>query len=240
MRAFGGKKASSEMSLLLSYPFLPIEIVLGKWLCGLVILSQMLVLTFPLVVTIGVLGDPDWGTVISGYVGAILALALMYAVAILASAVSADEVSSFLLGSCVLFALIFLDVDALQIAALPNLIEQISRFTFIASPAHWFDEFTVGKISLSGMFYFLTLTSICIGLASYQIDGYRKTSFVLSYFPVLSVISLFFCAGLVGVTANIINNFGMKLDFTHAKEYTFSSKTLELAEKSLDLSLIHI
>ena len=39
------------------------------------------------------LGDPDWGTVISGYVGAILALALMYAVAILASAVSADEVS---------------------------------------------------------------------------------------------------------------------------------------------------
>ena len=93
MRAFGGNKASSEMSLLLSYPFLPIEIVLGKWLCGVVILSQMLVLTFPLAVTIGVLGDPDWGTVISGYVGAILALALMYAVAILASAVSADEVS---------------------------------------------------------------------------------------------------------------------------------------------------
>ena len=240
MRAFGGKKASSEMSLLLSYPFLPIEIVLGKWLCGLVILSQMLVLTFPLVVTIGVLGDPDWGTVISGYVGAILALALMYAVAILASAVSADEVSSFLLGSCALFALIFLDVDALQIAALPNLIEQISRFTFIASPAHWFDEFTAGKISLSGMFYFLILTSICIGLASYQIDGYRKTSFVLSYFPVLSVISLFFCAGLVGVTANIINNFGMKLDFTHAKEYTFSSKTLELAEKSLDGTKIEL
>ena len=98
MRAFGTKKASSEMSLLLSYPFLPIEIVVGKWLCGLIILSQMLLLTFPLVVTLGVLGEPDWGTVISGYVGAILALALMYAVAILASAVSKEEVSSFLLG----------------------------------------------------------------------------------------------------------------------------------------------
>ena len=154
MRAFGTKKASSEMSLLLSYPFLPIEIVLGKWFCGLIILSQMLLLTFPLVVTLGVLGEPDWGTVISGYVGAILALALMYAVAILASAVSKEEVSSFLLGSCALFALIFLDVDALQIAALPNFVEQISRFTFVASPAHWFDEFAAGKVSLSGIFIF--------------------------------------------------------------------------------------
>ena len=90
MRAFGGKKASSELRLLRSYPFLPIEIVLGKWLCGLVILGQMLVLTFPLVVTIGVLGDPDWGTVISGYVGAILALALMYA-CLLYTSDAADE-----------------------------------------------------------------------------------------------------------------------------------------------------
>ena len=143
----------------------------------------MLLLTFPLVVTLGVLGEPDWGTVISGYIGATLALALMYAVAILASAVSKEEVSSFLLGSCALFALIFLDVDALQIAALPNFVEQISRFTFIASPAHWFDEFAAGKVGLAGTFYFLTITAICIWLASYQIDGYRKTSLLLSYFP---------------------------------------------------------
>ena len=234
MRAFGNKKASSEMSLLLSYPFLPIEIVLGKWLCGVVILIQMLLLTFPLVLTIGVLGKPDWGIVISGYIGATLALALMYAVAILASAVSKEEVGAFLLGSCALFILIFLDVDALQIAALPNFFEYISRFTFVASPAHWFDEFAAGKVGLAGTFYFLTITAICIWLASYQIDGYRKTSLLLSYFPFVSVTGLFICAGLIGVTANSINSFDLKLDLTEAKEYTFSSKTLELAEKSPD------
>ncbi len=232
MRAFGNKKASSEMNLLLSYPFLPIEIVLGKWLCGVVILTQMLLLTFPLVLTLGVLGEPDWGTVISGYIGATLALALMYAVAILASAVSKDEVSSFLLGSCALFTLIFLDVDALQVAALPNFLEHTSRFTFIASPAHWFDEFAAGKVGLSGTFYFITLTFICIWLSSYQIDGYRKTSFLLSYFPSVSVACLFISAGLIGVTANSINTFDLKLDLTDAKEHTFSPKTLELAEKS--------
>ena len=45
-------------------------------------------------------------------------------------------VSSFLLGSCLLFGLIFLDVDALG-AALPDFFEQINRHTFVASPAHW-------------------------------------------------------------------------------------------------------
>ena len=85
MRAFGSKKASSDMNLLLSYPFLPIEIIVGKWLSGLIILSQVLFLTFPMTLTISLLGDPDWGTVVSGYVGAVLVLALMYSVAILAS-----------------------------------------------------------------------------------------------------------------------------------------------------------
>ena len=232
MRAFGSKKGSNEMSLLLSYPFLPIEIVLGKWLCGLVILGQMLLLTFPLVVTLGVLGEPDWGIVMSGYIGATLMLALMYAVAILASAVSKDDVSSFLLGSCALFALVFLDVDVLQISGLPGFFEKISRFTFVASPAHWFDEFAVGKVSVSGFFYFLALTAICIWLASYQIDGYRKTSFLLSYFPVISVACIFIFASLIGVIATSINSFDLKLDLTEAKEYTFSSQTLELAKES--------
>ncbi len=240
MRAFGAKKASSEMSLLLSYPFLPIEIVLAKWLCGLIILTQMLFLTFPLVATLAVLGEPDWGTVISGYVGAILALAFMYAVAILASVVSKEEVSSFLLGSCALFTLIFLDVDAFQIAALPNFIEKISRFTFVASPAHWFDEFAVGKVSLSGTFYFLTLISVCIWLASYQLEGFRKTSLLLKYFPFISICCLFISAGSIGVVANFINHFDLKLDLTDAKEYTFSPKTLELAGKSSDGTKIRL
>ena len=234
MKAFGNKKASSEMSLLLSYPFLPIEIALGKWLCGVVILIQMLFLTFPLILTIGVLGEPDWGTVISGYIGATLALALMYAVAILASAVSTEEVGAFLLGSCVLFTLIFLDIDALQISVLPPVFEHLSRFTFVASPAHWFDEFAAGKVSLAGTFYFLILTSICIWFASYQIEGYRKTSFVLKYFPVISITGLFIFAGLIGVVANLINSFDLKLDLTDTKEFTFSPKTLEIAEKSPD------
>ena len=135
----------------------------------------MLVLTFPLVVTIGVLGDPDWGTVISGYVGAILALALMYAVAILASAVSTDEVSSFLLGSCALFALIFLDVDALQIAALPNLIEQISLLLLLL--ARPIGLMSLLRVRLAYPECFFSHTNVYLHWArKLSTDGYRKAS----------------------------------------------------------------
>jgi ABC-2 type transport system permease protein len=234
MRAFGSRKASNEMNLLLSYPFLPIEIVLGKWLGGLCILCQVLFLTFPMVITIGVLGKPDWGVVISGYIGGFFVLGLMYAVAILASAIAKDEVSSFLLGSCLLFALIFLDVDALKISALPDFFEQITRHTFVASPAHWFAEFTSGKVGLFAALYFMILTAICLWLSSYQIDGYRRTSYVLMLSPSLSAAGIFVFAGLIGIVLHSTSTFDLKLDLTDAKEHTLSAKTLQLAKKSSD------
>jgi hypothetical protein len=78
----------------------------------------------------------------------------MYAVAILASAISKEEVSAFLLGLFSLFVLVFLDIGALQITALPDVVAQITRYTFLASPVHWLDEFAVGKLSLSATFLF--------------------------------------------------------------------------------------
>ena len=240
MRAFGSKKASSDMNLLLSYPFLPIEIIVGKWLSGLIILSQMLLLTFPMTLTISLLGDPDWGTVASGYIGAVLVLALMYAVALLASAVSKEEVSAFLIGLFSLFVLVFLDIGALQITALPDVVEQMSRYTFLASPVHWLDEFTVGKINLSAIFYFVTLTAVCIFLACFQLDGYRQTSKLLSFYSVGSIAGLFICAGLVGVIANSLNSFSLQLDLTDTKEYTLSPKTRELARQSQPGSTVEL
>lgn len=232
MRAFGSKKVASDMNLLLSYPFSPMEIVLGKWLSGLIVLGLMLAFTFPLVITIGFLGDPDWGTVLSGYIGSFFTLALMYAVAILSSAISKDEVSSFLLGSCSLFVLVFLDFNALQFTSLPEFLEQISRYTFLASPVHWLDECATGKLSLSSLFYFIGLTSLCICLACLQLNGYRQTTKLTSFYPIGGVIGLFVCAGLTGLIANSLDNFGLKLDLTDTQEYTFSPKTLELAHNS--------
>ena len=232
MRAFGSRKASSDMNLLLSYPFLPVEIILGKWLSGLIILSQVLILTFPMALTIGLLGDPDWGTLIAGYIGAVFAFALMYAVAILASAISKEEVSAFLLGLFSLFVLVFLDNGALQITTLPDVVAQITRYTFLASPVHWLDEFAVGKLSLSAVFYFFALTAVCIFLACSQLNGYRQTPKLSSFYPIGSIVGLFVCAGLVGVIANSLNIYSLQLDLTDTKEYTFSPKTQELAGQS--------
>ena len=182
--------------------------------------------------TIGLLGDPDWGTLIAGYIGAVFAFALMYAVAILASAIYKEEVSAFLLGLFSLFVLVFLYNGALQITALPDVIAQITRYTFLASPVHWLDEFAVGKLSLSAVFYFVALTAVCIFLACSQLNGYRQNPKLSSFYPIGSIAGLFVCAVLVVVVANSLNIYSLQLDLTDTKEYTFSPKTQELAGQS--------
>ena len=56
-----------------------------------------LILTFPFLITVMSIGTPDLGILASGYLGALLALSLLYSVALLAAVICKEEVSSFYL-----------------------------------------------------------------------------------------------------------------------------------------------
>ncbi len=78
MRAFDNQVQSGSIDLTLSFPLPGYAIVLGKWLSGVVVLALSLVLTFPFLITLGMLGDPDWGIAATGYAGALITLALFH------------------------------------------------------------------------------------------------------------------------------------------------------------------
>ena len=231
MRSFQDKNLG-DIGLILSYPIPAYSTIVGKWLAGIMLIVCALVLTFPFLITVTSIGTPDFGVLASGYLGAFLNLSLLYSVALLASAICKEEVSSFLLGSSLIFVLLFTDVNALQTSLVPGWFKHVSHYLFVMSPKHWMDELSTGQISLSAVLYFILLTSLVLSLACQQMRGYYSSPKHPFVPPILGVVGLLLSAALVGGAARGIENLDLKVDVTEHKEYTFRQGTLEIAKNS--------
>ena len=72
MRLWAEERRLGTIELLLSLPITQAQAVVGKFLAAWAFCAIALVLTFPFVITVNILGNPDNGVIASGYVGALL------------------------------------------------------------------------------------------------------------------------------------------------------------------------
>jgi ABC-2 type transport system permease protein len=77
--------------------------VVGKFLAAWAFCAIALVLTFPFVITVNILGNPDNGVIASGYVGALLIAGAFLSVGSAMSAATKNQVIAFVLGVAVCF-----------------------------------------------------------------------------------------------------------------------------------------
>ncbi|MEM7054447.1 MAG: ABC-2 transporter permease, partial [Pseudomonadota bacterium] len=69
MRLWAEERKSGTIELLLTLPVTTRAAVLAKFLAAWLFIGIALVLTFPLWITVNLLGDPDNGTILAGYLG---------------------------------------------------------------------------------------------------------------------------------------------------------------------------
>ena len=69
MRLWAEERRSGTMELLLTFPVTAWQAILGKFLASWVFIAIALALTFPVWLTVNLLGDPDNGVILAGYVG---------------------------------------------------------------------------------------------------------------------------------------------------------------------------
>src|SRR5947208_8776083 len=72
MRLWSEERRLGTLELLLTMPITTSEAIVGKFLASWLFLALALVLTFPVVITVNWLGDPDNGVILAGYVGSLL------------------------------------------------------------------------------------------------------------------------------------------------------------------------
>lgn len=107
MRLWAEERKVGSIELLFTLPITITQAVLGKFFAAWLFLAIALALTFPMVITVSYLGDPDVGLIITGYIGSLLMAGGFLAIGCFFSAVSKNQVISFVLSVVACAVLVF-------------------------------------------------------------------------------------------------------------------------------------
>jgi ABC-2 type transport system permease protein len=103
MRLWAEERRSGSIEFLLTLPIRPASAVLGKFLAAWAFCALALALTFPMWITINLLGEPDNGAALAGYLGCLLVAGAYLAMGATASAATRNQVIAFVLGVALCF-----------------------------------------------------------------------------------------------------------------------------------------
>ncbi|HEX3729356.1 MAG TPA: ABC transporter permease [Opitutaceae bacterium] len=164
MRLWSEEKRSGTVELLFTLPITTLDGVLGKFLAGWAFLTLAILLSFPMALTVAYLGSPDWGVVAATYAGAILMAGGYLGVCSLTSALTKNQVISFVISVLVCAALLFLGLSSFTNfleGFLPvPVADAISNFSFMTH----FDAFRKGIVDLKDVVFFLSLIGFTLFL----------------------------------------------------------------------------
>jgi ABC-2 type transport system permease protein len=164
MRLWSEEKRSGTVELLFTLPVTTLQAVLGKFFAGWAFLGVAVLLSFPMALTIAYLGDPDWGVILTTYLGAILMAGAYLGVCALMSALTKNQVISFVLslGACamVLFLGLSSFTDTLEGWFPVAMADALANFSFITH----FDAFTKGIVDPKDVVFFLSLIGFTLFL----------------------------------------------------------------------------
>ncbi len=155
MRLWAEERKSGTLELLLTLPIRLRDAVLGKFLAGWLFAGLALLLTFPLVITVNWLGEPDNGVILAAYVGSWLMAGAYLAIGSCFSAATANQVIAFIVTVVVCFLLVIagfpLVLAAFKGWAPGMVVEAVSNLSFITH----YDAISKGVLDFCDLFYFL-------------------------------------------------------------------------------------
>ena len=157
MRLWAEERKTGSIELLFTLPITVMQAVLGKFFAAWVFLLIALALTFPMVITVFYLGRPDLGLIITGYLGSILMAGGFLAVGCFFSALSKNQVISFVLSVVACAVLVFAGVPTtmnyLSTFLPAGLVTAVGNMSF---ETH-FESIQKGVLELRDVSYFLFL-----------------------------------------------------------------------------------
>ena len=162
MRLWSEERRQGTMELLLTMPVAPWHTILGKFLASWAFLALALLLTFPIILTTSYLGEPDYGPIACGYIGSIFLAGGYLAVSSMTSALTRNQVISFILSVVICLFLVLAGyppvTDMLVNWAPGWLVDTVTSFSVMT---HFF-SFQRGVLDARDIVFFLSLIGFCL------------------------------------------------------------------------------
>jgi len=169
MRLIAEERKLGTWELLLTVPVRDTEIIVGKFLGSLAVLTGMLLLTLYYPILLMVFGDPDLGPIFTSYLGLFLLGCASLAVGIFASSLSSNQIVSAVVAGGILFGLWILGIAGdFAPGAWGELLSYMSL-------SRHFPDFVRGIVDTKGVVYYLSVTAVFLYLAirSTETDRWR-------------------------------------------------------------------
>jgi len=162
MRLWAEERRAGTLELLFTMPITPWQAIVAKFLASWAFLGVALALTFPTVVTVNVLGDPDNGVIFAGYVGSLLLAGAYLAVSCMTSAMTRNQVISFILSVLICLFLILAGYEPvtglLSRVTSPQAVEVIAAFSVMTH----FEGFQRGVLDTRDFIYFASVIGFAL------------------------------------------------------------------------------
>lgn len=157
MRLWAEERRAGTLELLLTLPVSAWQAILGKFLASWLFLAIALALTFPVVITVNVLGDPDNGQIVAGYLGSLFLAGAYLAITCMTSALTRNQVIAFILSVVICLFLLLAGfspvTDLLVRWASPAFVDTVAAFSVVTH----FDNFQKGVIDSRDVIFFLSV-----------------------------------------------------------------------------------
>jgi ABC-2 type transport system permease protein len=210
MRTFSEEKKQGTLELLLTKPLSHSQIVMGKYLGALVLITLALLPTLLYVLTVYKLGDPvgniDLGSTIGSYLGVLFLAASFTAIGIFSSTLSENQIVAFIIA---IFLCFFFYIGLEGIADFLS----IYFIEHLGMNSH-FKSVSRGVLDSRDLLYFLSIGFVFILLTIRRISSNKNKKKSVRYLLIIFV-------GLVVI--NVISNSVYKrFDLTEDHRYTLS------------------
>lgn len=224
MRLWTEDKKGNTFELLMTFPMRPHELVLGKYLASLLFYLVALGTTLTVPVMLFMVGSPDPGPILGGYLGAFLIGALFLAVGIFISGLCKDQITAFILTVITVFGLYLVGTDYFAAfldgwvgglgTAMKDLVGAASRLV----------DFGKGVIDLKDVFYFLSGVAIFLFLNGLSLEGRMRPRAKLVFAGAVAV-----CVVGFAVINWLAHDLSLgRFDVTEGRAYTVSDVSAKI------------
>jgi ABC-2 type transport system permease protein len=173
MRMWSEERRLGTIELLLTMPVTPWQAIVGKFFAAWAVVGLALLLTFPVVVTVNYLGNPDNGVIFAGYIGSFLMAGAYLAISAMTSAMTRNQVVSFIVAVVLSLFLILAGwppVTNMLTQWAPNwFVDGIASFSVMTH----FESIQKGVIDSRDVLYFLSVIVFALFTTGVIIRAHR-------------------------------------------------------------------
>ena len=222
MRAWSEERRAGTLESLLTSPVSPLQLILGKFLATMALVILALILTFPLPVTVSLIGPLDWGPVVGGYLATIFLAAAYVSIGLYMSGRTDNPVVALIL--TVVVCGLFYFIGSTTLTNLFN--HQIRDTLTLLGTGSRFESITRGVIDIRDLYYYISIMGVFLTLNLFSLERLRWAGNPISHKH-----RMYQWAAVLTIANFIVANGWLnsiswaRVDITEGQQYSLSQAT---------------